>query len=40
MSEEERIGKKQIGILSYNDYPEYTDEYAKVVEACAKKAKK
>ena len=40
MSEEERAGKKQIGILSFNDYPEYTEEYAKIISACRKKAKK
>ena len=40
MSEEERAGKKQIGILSYNDYPEYTEEYAKIIAACRGKAKK
>ena len=39
MSEEERAGKKLIGILSFNDYPEYTEEYAKIVAAC-RKAKK
>ena len=40
MSEEDRAGKKQIGILSFNDYPEYTEEYAKVIAACHGKAKK
>ena len=39
MSEEERAGRKLIGILSFNDYPEYTEEYAKIVAAC-RKAKK
>ncbi len=39
MSEEERAGKKLIGILSFNDYPEYTEEYAKIIAAC-RKAKK
>lgn len=39
MSEEDRTGKKLIGILSFNDYPEYTDEYAKVIASC-RKAKK
>jgi len=39
MSEEDRAGKKMIGILSFNDYPEYTEEYAKVIES-AKKSKK
>ena len=33
MSENERADKKLIGILSYNDYPEYTQEYAKVIAA-------
>ena len=32
MPEAERADKKLIGILSYNDYPEYTEEYAKVIE--------
>lgn len=40
MSEEERAGKKLIGILSFNDYPEYTEEYAKVIAAAGKKGKK
>ena len=40
MSEEERAGKKLIGILSFNDYPEYTEEYAKIVAACRKGRKK
>ncbi|MBR5344079.1 MAG: 2-oxoacid:ferredoxin oxidoreductase subunit beta [Oscillospiraceae bacterium] len=40
MSEELRAGKKLIGILSYNDYPEYTEEYAKVIAAASNKAKK
>ena len=39
MSEEERRGKKLVGILSFNDYPEYTEEYAKIIAAC-RKAKK
>ena len=39
MSEEDRAGKKMIGILSFNDYPEYTEEYAKVIKN-AQKAKK
>ena len=39
MSEGERAGKKLIGILSFNDYPEYTEEYAKIIAAC-RKAKK
>ena len=36
MSEEERADKKLIGILSFNDYPEYTEEYAKIIAACRK----
>ena len=40
MSEGDRAGKKLIGILSFNDYPEYTEEYAKIIAACRKKAKK
>ena len=40
MSEGDRVGKKLIGILSFNDYPEYTEEYAKIVAACRKKPKK
>ena len=39
MPEGERAGKKLIGILSINDYPEYTEEYAKVVDAVRKKGK-
>ena len=40
MSEEDRVGKKIIGILSFNDYPEYTEEYAKIIAACRKTRKK
>ena len=40
MSEEERAGKKELGILSCNDYPEYTEEYAKIIAACRKSRKK
>ena len=39
MPEGERAGKNLIGILSINDYPEYTEEYAKVVDAVRKKGK-
>ena len=39
MSEEERADKKLIGILSFNDYPEYTEEYAKIIASCRKKKK-
>jgi Pyruvate:ferredoxin oxidoreductase and related 2-oxoacid:ferredoxin oxidoreductases, beta subunit len=40
MSEEDRAGKKLIGILSHNNYPEYTAEYAKIIKACSKPAEK
>ena len=40
MSEEERVGKKLIGILSFNDYPEYTEEYAKIIASCRRAKKK
>ncbi len=40
MSEEERATRKLIGILSFNDYPEYTEEYAKIIAACRKAKKK
>ncbi len=40
MSEEERAAKKLIGILSFNDYPEYTEEYAKVIANCRRAKKK
>ncbi|MBR0039999.1 MAG: 2-oxoacid:ferredoxin oxidoreductase subunit beta [Oscillospiraceae bacterium] len=39
MSEEDRKNKKLVGILSFNDYPEYTEEYAKIVAACRKTKK-
>jgi 2-oxoglutarate ferredoxin oxidoreductase subunit beta len=39
MSETERSGKKLLGMLSFDDYPEYTEEYAKVI-ANAQAAKK
>ena len=40
MSEEERANRKLIGILSFNDYPEYTEEYAKVIANCRRAKKK
>ena len=40
MSEEERAGKKLVGILSFNDYPEYTEEYAKIIASCRRAKKK
>ena len=39
MSEEERAGKKLIGILSNSDQPEYTEQYARVIEAASGKSK-
>ena len=40
MSEEERADRKLIGILSFNDYPEYTEEYAKIIASCRRAKKK
>ena len=40
MSQEDRQGKKPIGVLTHNDYPEYTDEYLKLIDACRKKGRK
>ena len=40
MPEGERAGKKLIGILSINDYPEYTEEYAKVLASFRKGEKR
>ena len=39
MSDTERASKKLLGILSHDEYPEYTEEYAKVI-AEARAAKK
>ena len=39
MSENERADKKLIGILSFSEHPEYTEEYAKVIEAASGKKK-
>ncbi len=40
LSETDLAGKKPIGILAENDFPEYTEEYAKLIEACRAKAGK
>ena len=40
MSEEQRRDKKLIGVLTRNDYTEYTEAYKKVIEAARKQAKK
>ncbi len=40
MKEEERAGKKMLGVLACSDFPEYTEAYGKVLEASAKKGKK
>ena len=37
MSEEQRAGKKLIGVLAHNNYPEYTAQYAELVKNCRKK---
>ena len=34
MSEVELAGKKPIGILAENDFPEYTEEYQKLIDRC------
>ena len=39
MSEEARAGKKLIGILSNSEQPEYTEQYARVIEAASGKSK-
>ena len=40
LTAEDMAGKKPIGILAENDFPEYTEEYAKLIETCRAKAKK
>lgn len=37
LSEEQKVGKLIIGPLKHNNYPEYTVEYAKIIEACKSK---
>lgn len=39
MSAADLAGKKPIGILAENDFPEYTEEYARLIAACQKKTK-
>ena len=40
MTPEDMAGKKPIGILAENDFPEYTEEYAKLIERCRNKNRK
>ena len=40
MTPEDLAGKKPIGILAENDFPEYTEEYAKLIERCRNKNRK
>ena len=40
MSEEQKQGKKVIGTVAHNNYPEYTQEYAKMVELCREQSGK
>ena len=40
MSEAELAGKKPIGILAENDFPEYTEEYEKLIQRCQGKGSK
>ena len=40
MTAQDMAGKKPIGILAENDFPEYTEEYAKLIERCRNKNRK
>lgn len=40
LSAEDRADKKPLGVLTHNDYPEYTDEYTRLIERCRKKGGK
>lgn len=40
LSEEQRASKTLVGVLTHNNYPEYTEEYQKVIDACQEQAKK
>ena len=40
MDEGELAGKKPIGILAENDFPEYSEEYQKLIDRCQAKGKK
>ena len=39
MTPEELAGKKPIGILAENDFPEYSEEYQKLIDRCQAKGK-
>ena len=40
MPPEEMAGKKPIGILAENDFPEYSEEYQKLIDRCQSKGRK
>ena len=40
MPPEEMAGKKAIGVLAENDFPEYSEEYQKLIDRCQAKGKK
>jgi len=40
MDEAELAGKKPIGILAENEFPEYSEEYQKLIDRCQQKGKK
>lgn len=40
MTPADLAGKKPLGILAENDFPEYTEEYAKLIERCRNKNRK
>ena len=40
MTPEDLAGKKPIGILAENDFPEYSEEYQKLIDRCQAKGKK
>ena len=37
MTPEDLAGKKPIGILAENDFPEYSEEYQKLIDRCQAK---
>jgi hypothetical protein len=40
MPPEEMAGKKAIGVLAENDFPEYSEEYQKLIDRFAAKGRK
>ena len=37
MAEEDRVGKFIVGPLTHNNYPEFTQKYQAIIDACRKK---